>query len=106
MAPARTETSSVFEGWEKWQIAVAVGAPICLGLAGLWFYNRSKQDGSSSPSSGKPKVESSGKEKVISPKQTSASAKQTTDKDVRRLYFVFIYFWVFLLNIHVECSQY
>lgn len=37
------ETSSWFEGWERWQIALAVGAPVCLGLAGLWFYNRNKK---------------------------------------------------------------
>ena len=30
------------ETWSKWQIAAAVGAPIALGLAGVWFYNRSK----------------------------------------------------------------
>ena len=30
------------EGWSKWDIALYVGAPIALGLAGLWYYNRSK----------------------------------------------------------------
>lgn len=43
MESARTKLSNVFEGWTKWQIATAVGAPIALGLAGLWFYNRSKR---------------------------------------------------------------
>ncbi|XP_013405522.1 mitochondrial import receptor subunit TOM70 [Lingula anatina] len=33
---------NVTEGWEKWKIALAVGAPIALGLAGLWYYNRVK----------------------------------------------------------------
>ena len=37
------QVSSILEGWEKWQIALAVGAPLCLGLAGLWYYNRSNQ---------------------------------------------------------------
>ncbi|KAK3601164.1 hypothetical protein CHS0354_019163 [Potamilus streckersoni] len=34
---------SVLEGWSKWQIGLAVGAPIALGLAGIWYYRRSKQ---------------------------------------------------------------
>ncbi|KAL3886826.1 hypothetical protein ACJMK2_026791 [Sinanodonta woodiana] len=33
---------SVLEGWSKWQIGLAVGAPIALGLAGIWYYKRSK----------------------------------------------------------------
>lgn len=32
----------VTEGWSKWQIAACVGAPIALGLAGIWFYRRNK----------------------------------------------------------------
>lgn len=31
------------EGWSKWDIALYVGAPIALGVAGLWYYNRSKK---------------------------------------------------------------
>ena len=34
------KVSNVLEGWSKWQVAVAVGAPIALGLAGLWYYKR------------------------------------------------------------------
>lgn len=34
--------SSVVEGWTKWQVALAVGAPIALGLAGLWYYKRKR----------------------------------------------------------------
>ncbi|ESO93870.1 hypothetical protein LOTGIDRAFT_105182 [Lottia gigantea] len=30
------------EGWTKWDIALYVGAPVALGLAGIWFYRRSK----------------------------------------------------------------
>ncbi|KAK6964452.1 mitochondrial import receptor subunit TOM70 [Biomphalaria glabrata] len=30
------------EGWSKWDIALYVGAPIALGVAGLWFYSRGK----------------------------------------------------------------
>ena len=42
MAPVGgREGSSLLEGWENWQIALAVGAPVCLGLAGLWYYTRS-----------------------------------------------------------------
>ncbi|XP_052816681.1 mitochondrial import receptor subunit TOM70-like [Mya arenaria] len=69
MAPTK-EYSSSFEGWERWQIAVAVGAPICLGLAGLWYYNRSKKSGPSSKGSSKPKEETGDKEKVKPPAQS------------------------------------
>ena len=34
------ELKEIIEGWSKWQIATAVGAPIALGLAELWFYKR------------------------------------------------------------------
>ena len=37
---AQTQLKDYLEGWSKWQIATAVGAPIALGLAGLWFYKR------------------------------------------------------------------
>ena len=30
----------VTEGWSKWQIALCVGAPIALGVAGVWYYTR------------------------------------------------------------------
>ncbi|XP_076438657.1 mitochondrial import receptor subunit TOM70-like [Babylonia areolata] len=30
----------VTEGWSKWQIALCVGAPIALGVAGIWYYKR------------------------------------------------------------------
>lgn len=29
------------EGWSKWNIALFVGAPIALGVAGLWYFKRS-----------------------------------------------------------------
>jgi hypothetical protein len=32
----------VTEGWSKWQIALCVGAPIAIGLAGVWYYTRRK----------------------------------------------------------------
>ncbi|XP_052286193.1 mitochondrial import receptor subunit TOM70-like isoform X2 [Dreissena polymorpha] len=57
MAPTTDSVSSIFEGWEKWQIALAVGAPIGLGLAGLWFYSRSKQPGGNDNANSKPKVD-------------------------------------------------
>ena len=28
------------EGWPKWKVALAVGAPVALGLAGVWLYRR------------------------------------------------------------------
>ncbi|GFN99383.1 mitochondrial import receptor subunit tom70-like [Plakobranchus ocellatus] len=37
------EVKDVTEGWSKWDIALYVGAPIALGVAGLWFYSRSKR---------------------------------------------------------------
>ena len=36
------QLKDVTEGWSKWDIALYVGAPIALGIAGLWYYNRSK----------------------------------------------------------------
>ncbi|XP_070203159.1 mitochondrial import receptor subunit TOM70-like isoform X2 [Littorina saxatilis] len=30
----------VTEGWSKWQIALCVGAPIALGVAGIWYLKR------------------------------------------------------------------
>ena len=42
MATMATRLHNVTEGWTKWQIALAVGAPVALGLAGLWYYKRSK----------------------------------------------------------------
>ena len=53
------------EGWKNWQIALAVGAPVCLGLAGLWYYNRSKKE------SPKPKDE---------PETKVASSPQSPEK--------------------------
>ena len=28
------------EGWPKWKVALAVGAPVALGVAGVWLYKR------------------------------------------------------------------
>ena len=58
------KVSSVLEGWTKWQIAVAVGAPVALGLAGLWYYRRGK-----SPT--QPVVEDNADKKDIKPDQVS-----------------------------------
>ena len=57
------DQGNVTEGWAKWQVALAVGAPVALGLAGLWYYNR-KQNGSPPPAD----VEK-GKEAVPSSKE-------------------------------------
>jgi len=35
-----SESSLGDEGWPKWKLALAVGAPVALGAAGLWLYNR------------------------------------------------------------------
>ena len=35
------DVKSVSEGWPKWQIALAIGAPTVLGLAGIWYWRRS-----------------------------------------------------------------
>ncbi|KAL5022635.1 hypothetical protein ScPMuIL_001790 [Solemya velum] len=42
MASPSDDVRFTTEGWTKWQIGLAVGAPIALGLAGLWYYRRSK----------------------------------------------------------------
>ena len=47
------------EGWNKWQIALAVGAPVALGLAGIWFYKRSKKQSPKSPAEEEVKVATS-----------------------------------------------
>jgi len=36
------EGSQVTEGWPKWQIALAVGTPVVLGVAGIWLLKRNK----------------------------------------------------------------
>ena len=35
-----SESSLGDEGWPKWKLALAVGAPVALGAAGLWLYKR------------------------------------------------------------------
>lgn len=76
MAPPEGKTdSSIFEGWNKWQIALAVGAPVCLGLAGLWYYKRTKQSDGKSPDIKKSKV--SPTEKVTTP---DSNRKNTSGK--------------------------
>jgi len=35
-----SESSVGDEGWPKWKVALAVGAPVALGLAGVWLYKR------------------------------------------------------------------
>ncbi|XP_045210423.2 mitochondrial import receptor subunit TOM70-like [Mercenaria mercenaria] len=83
MAPieGRNE-SSIFEGWEKWQIALAVGAPVCLGLAGLWYYNRVKNSKPSGDDSSKTKPPAKEKVKTSdSSKLTSGSQKENENKD-------------------------
>ncbi|CAL1546738.1 unnamed protein product [Lymnaea stagnalis] len=37
------QLKKITEGWSKWEIALCVGAPIALGLAGLWYFRRSKK---------------------------------------------------------------
>lgn len=84
MAPTEGRSeSSIFEGWEKWQIALAVGAPVCLGLAGLWYYHRQRNSGSQKDESSKTKPPY--KEKVKdktedSSKVTSGSQKGSENK--------------------------
>jgi import receptor subunit TOM70 len=83
MAPVEGRTeSSVFEGWEKWQIALAVGAPVCLGLAGLWYYTKVKKSDQTGDDLSKAKPPSA-KEKVKSPdasKVASGSQKENESK--------------------------
>ena len=35
-----SESSVGDDGWPKWKVALAVGAPVALGLAGVWLYKR------------------------------------------------------------------
>lgn len=82
MAPTESRSeSSIFEGWEKWQIALAVGAPVCLGLAGLWYYNRQRNSGSQKDESSKTKPPYKEKVKTAdSSKVTSGSRKESENK--------------------------
>jgi len=64
--------SSIFEGWENWQIGLAVGAPICLGLAGLWYYKRSQNQ--TSQAQGSPKKKRASAEKSRTPEKQSGRA--------------------------------
>ena len=34
------DRSYVDESWPKWKVALAVGAPVALGVAGVWLYKR------------------------------------------------------------------
>jgi len=70
--------SSIFEGWEKWQIAVAVGAPICLGLAGLWYYKRSQNQ--SAAQEGSPKKKAGSEKSRTSPENKSAGLGSSTSE--------------------------
>ncbi|CAG5125600.1 unnamed protein product [Candidula unifasciata] len=60
------------EGWSKWDIALYVGAPLALGVAGFWYYKRG--------AAGSKKVEDVGGEglenKLKDVKTTSASKTQ------------------------------
>ena len=40
MAAVVVNNGSVTDGWSKWQIALAVGAPMALGAAGFWYYKK------------------------------------------------------------------
>lgn len=48
----------VTEGWSKWQIALCVGAPIALGVAGIWYlkHRRAKSGIDDSDSTGSKSV--------------------------------------------------
>jgi len=35
-----SESSFGDEGWPKWKVALAIGAPVVLGAAGMWLYKR------------------------------------------------------------------
>jgi len=72
------ETSTWFEGWEKWHVALAVGAPVCLGLAGLWFYNKAKQQEDQSEDDSKTKATSKGKVKQSPTKASVAGTSGTS----------------------------
>ena len=60
------------EGWKSWQIGLAVGAPIALGLAGLWYYNRSTQQ------SPKSKDDSETKADTASPQASPEKTAEVT----------------------------
>jgi len=34
------ESDLGYESWPKWKLALAIGAPVALGAAGVWLYRR------------------------------------------------------------------
>jgi import receptor subunit TOM70 len=59
-------TNNVTEGLSKWQIALAVGAPVALGLVGLWYYKKMKTNPEEEPPHDKKKdVEARKKEEQV-----------------------------------------
>nr|KAG5706748.1 hypothetical protein BaRGS_007251 [Batillaria attramentaria] len=71
----------VTEGWSKWQIALCVGAPIALGLAGVWYYRKSKDNTKSDDgSSGDGKAVGQKEPEPQSPKDLAQASKNKGNK--------------------------
>ncbi|XP_064651491.1 mitochondrial import receptor subunit TOM70-like [Lineus longissimus] len=74
---------NVTGGLSKWQVALAVGAPVALGLAGLWYYKKLKAKPEEEPSLDKLKdVEAVKKEeqKPLTPVEKANAAKNKGNK--------------------------
>jgi hypothetical protein len=65
--------SQVGESWPKWQIALAVGAPVVVGAAGLWLYRRHKS--SATGKDKKEKTDSSAAVKKIEAESQASSVR-------------------------------
>lgn len=69
--------------WLKWQIAVAVGAPIALGIGYWYVVKRDKQSGSKGPSKGSLNVDN--QNKVDIPVQKSVAIESLQKEQVVKL---------------------
>ena len=96
--------SSVLEGWSKWQIAVAVGAPIALGLAGLWYIKRRRPGKPPKVEVKEPKTETKTETKPAEPQVSLfQSMFKLIESTICVLYFLL--FTEIQCNCHCLCQN-
>ena len=92
---ASESVASSGSGLPKWQIALAVGAPIAVGVAVGAYYYRKSQSGSSDPEGGKTEPDGSA---------ATANAKSTEPKrDERVRNSSGLKILPIVINIHIFC---
>ncbi|KAI0231228.1 Mitochondrial import receptor subunit TOM70 [Lamellibrachia satsuma] len=84
MAANIARNGGVTEGWSKWQIAIAVGTPIAIGAAGIWYYrsrSRSRQRTTDSKSKdAKKSAENQQQKQAVGPLERAQVAKNKGNK--------------------------